>query len=115
MKPTLCLLISLGLMLAGCADRKADQRADQKADQDTVCQASTLEPPTSCKPGQKVAFLPKTWGNPQVPVLFAGMNCDLTYSVVVTEGAVTCIYRPVKTAVSEQAGASPEKGSSARQ
>lgn len=104
MKLTLGLLLSLGLMLTGCTDRKADQ--------DTACQASTLKPSESCKPGQKVVFLPKTWGNAQLPVLFAGMNCDLSYAVVVTEGAVACIYRPVKTALPEQAAAPLEKGQS---
>ncbi|MBH9578148.1 hypothetical protein [Inhella proteolytica] len=92
------VLLSVAIGLAGCTERKADQ--------DTACQASDLKAPDTCKPGQKVVFLPKTFGNPQVPVLFAGMNCDLSYSVVVTDGAVTCIYRPVKTAVPEKQGGS---------
>ncbi|WP_114239273.1 hypothetical protein [Dyella sp. C9] len=46
----------------------------------------------ACKPGQKVAFLPETFGNEQLPVLFAAVNCDLRYTVALTTGGVTCIY-----------------------
>jgi hypothetical protein len=42
-----------------------------------------------------VAFLPDRWGNEQLPVIFAAVNCDLRYSVALTEGAVTCIYAPI--------------------
>ena len=46
----------------------------------------------SCTVGQKVAFLPDSWGNEQLPILFAAVNCDLRYTVVLTNGGVTCIY-----------------------
>lgn len=49
----------------------------------------------ACKPGQKVAFLPATYGNEQLPVMFAAVNCDLRYQVALTKGAVTCIYGPI--------------------
>lgn len=48
-----------------------------------------------CKPGQKVVFLPSSFGNEQLPILFAAVNCDLRYSVALTTGAVTCIYGPI--------------------
>lgn len=44
-----------------------------------------------CKPGQKVVFMPPSWGNEQLPIVFAGLNCDLRYSVVSNNGGVTCI------------------------
>ena len=50
------------------------------------------------KPGQKVVFLPRTFGNAQLPILFAAVNCDLRYAVALTEGAVTCIYNPIQPA-----------------
>lgn len=49
-----------------------------------------------CKPGQKVVFLPESWGNEQLPILFAAVNCDLRYSVALTSGGVTCIYEPMR-------------------
>lgn len=51
-----------------------------------------------CKPGQKVVFLPRSFGNAQLPILFAAVNCDLRYGVALTEGAVTCIYNPIQPA-----------------
>ena len=49
----------------------------------------------ACKPGQKVVFLPESFGNQQLPVIFAAVNCDLRYAVALTTGAVTCIYGPI--------------------
>ncbi len=49
----------------------------------------------ACKPGQKVLFLPNSWGNDQLPIIFAGINCDLRYSVAMNNGGVTCIYTPL--------------------
>ena len=48
-----------------------------------------------CEPGQKVVYLPESFGNEQLPILFAAVNCDLRYSVALTKGAVTCIYAPI--------------------
>lgn len=53
---------------------------------------------SACKPGQKVVFLPRSWGNEQLPILFAAVNCDLRYAVALTEGAVSCIYNPIQPA-----------------
>ena len=53
---------------------------------------------SSCTPGQKIVFLPRSWGNDQLPILFAAVNCDLRYSVALTNGGVTCIYSPIDVA-----------------
>lgn len=45
-----------------------------------------------CERGQKVVFLPMSWGNDQLPIMFAGLNCDLRYNVVSNNGGVTCIF-----------------------
>jgi hypothetical protein len=66
--------------------------------QTKLCEVSSWrydEVASECQPGQKVAFLPKSWGNEQLPVIFAAVNCDLRYSVALTNGAVTCIYGPI--------------------
>ena len=64
---------------------------------------------TSCRPGQKVVFLPPSFGNEQLPIIFAAVNCDLRYTVALTNGAVTCIYGPItpESAPSQPATAKP--------
>jgi hypothetical protein len=64
--------------------------------QDSVCQVSSWRVAEGCTPGQKIVFLPESWGNEQLPVMFAALNCDLRYQVVSSKGAVACIFRPVK-------------------
>ena len=58
----------------------------------------------TCTPGQKIVFLPSRWGNEQLPILFAAVNCDMRYSVALTNGGVACIYAPIDVA---PAGPSP--------
>ena len=48
-----------------------------------------------CKPGQKIAYLPSSWGNAQLPVQFVADNCDMRYSIAMTNGGVACIFAPV--------------------
>jgi hypothetical protein len=49
-----------------------------------------------CTAGQKVVFLPSSFGNEQLPVIFAALNCDHRYSIALTNGGVSCIYTPLK-------------------
>lgn len=51
-----------------------------------------------CKPGQKILFAPASFGNEQLPVLFAAINCDMRYAIALTNGAVACIYAPTAMA-----------------
>lgn len=70
--------------------------------QDTFCVAWDLDPvmiKKFCSVGQKVLFTPMQWGNEQFPVRFAARNCDFRYSVVMTTGAVSCIYKPAEVKV----------------
>lgn len=67
-------------------------------DQSNLCEVSGWQHDVAkkeCEPGQKIVFLPNSWGNEQLPVLFAAVNCDLRYSVALTNGGVTCIYAPI--------------------
>lgn len=94
--------------LAGCggsegasarpAAQAAAQAAPQAIDQDRLCEVSEWQRDVvakACKAGQKVVYLPSSWGNDQLPVIFAAVNCDLRHEVVLTKGAVTCIYAPL--------------------
>jgi hypothetical protein len=67
-------------------------------DQSNLCVVTAWqhdEVAKECKPSQKVAFIPNSFGNEQLPVIFAAANCDLRYNVALTTGAVTCIYGPI--------------------
>ncbi|MGY0503971.1 hypothetical protein [Luteimonas sp. e5] len=95
-------------MLAGCrqdppapagpATTHDDETHSEPAlNQQALCVTNTVDGAAdACQPGQRVAFLPNRWGNEQLPVLFAALHCDLRYSVVLTDGAVTCIYIQLK-------------------
>ncbi|TAK37657.1 MAG: hypothetical protein EPO30_10495 [Lysobacteraceae bacterium] len=67
-------------------------------DQTAVCEVTDWHHDvvkTACSPGQKVLFLPNSWGNEQLPVVFAAVNCDLRFSVAMTVGGVACIFAPI--------------------
>ncbi len=82
--------------------------------QTTLCEVDTwqrIATAAACKPGEKVVFLPKRWGNDQLPVIFAAINCDMRYAVAMTSGAVTCIYAPIKVEEEPQSTTSPDTNS----
>ena len=71
-------------------------------DQDTVCTAVSWKADDNegkCKAGSKIAFLPNSFGNEQLPIMFIGLNCDLRYNVSLTKGGAVCIFKPAKTVV----------------
>ncbi|EPX58545.1 hypothetical protein D187_004017 [Cystobacter fuscus DSM 2262] len=104
--------------LAGCQQAGANAQtpaapgvAATDIAQDVICETKNLRQVDNCKPGQKIVFLPNSWGNQQLPVLFAGLNCDLRYQVVLTDGAVACIFRPSNPAAQQApAEAAPASG-----
>ncbi len=80
-------------------------------DQSTFCPVDSPDPNLvmkKCKTGQKVLFKPSRWGNEQLPVIFAAAYCDLRFGVVLTTGAVTCIYLPIGEEVGQEEGAAPQ-------
>lgn len=75
--------------------------------QTEICVTQDVRVETGCKPGQRVVFMPSRFGNEQLPVMFASMNCDLRYAVAMTHGGVTCIFIKARAPQSEgQGGAS---------
>lgn len=95
------------LVMAGCGGNAAPPPPADPIDQVNLCEVKHYGPATSCQPGQKVVFLPASFGNEQLPILFAAINCDLRYQVALTNGAVTCIYAPVKLATNDAPPAKP--------
>lgn len=82
-------------------------------DQTRVCEVNKWQKDVTaatCTAGQKVVFLPDSWGNEQLPILFAAVNCDLRYAVALTNGGVTCIY--VGPLAPERRGAAPAPAAS---
>lgn len=73
----------------------ADTPASAAIDQASLCEVDDYRIASTCRPGQKIVFLPPSFGNEQLPVIFAALNCDLRYSVVLTKGAVSCIFAPI--------------------
>ena len=93
-------IIAGGLSLAVLTTPSFADKIDQK----NLCEVKGWQhdiTQAACKPGQKIAYLPSKWGNEQLPVIFAAVNCDLRYEVVLTNGAVTCIYAPIKVTLNE--------------
>ena len=86
----LCIAVA---MLSGCGQQ------DMSVDQETLCEVKGWQKDItaeSCKHGQKVVFLPNSFGNEQLPVIFAALNCDHRFSIALTNGGVSCIYFPLK-------------------
>lgn len=81
---------------------RAPSEPQRVPDQSTLCVVSDFNPAegvlAECVSGQKVLFAPPVYGNEQFPVLFAARYCDLRYNVVITVGAVACIYLPTTEA-----------------
>ena len=87
------LLVASAVVLSGCNQQTVT------IDQENICEVSGWQKDVtaaSCKLGQKVVFLPKSFGNEQLPVIFAAINCDHRFSIALTNGGVSCIYSPIK-------------------
>lgn len=50
---------------------------------------------SACKPGQKIAFPPNSWGNDQLPLMFISANCDFRYPVVMNNGGAVCVHAKI--------------------
>lgn len=107
--------------LAGCnhatstSSGDAASAAQQMPDQSQLCEVHKWQEDVTsaaCRVGQKIVFLPSSWGSDQLPILFAAVNCDLRFSVALTNGGVTCIYAG-PFAPTAKADAAPAKSSSA--
>ena len=90
----------VGLVLLGCAEPpKQVAPAPATHEPSPICEVSEWTHDVVsqvCDIGQKVVFLPNSWGNEQLPILFAAVNCDLRFEVVMSNGGVTCIYGPIE-------------------
>lgn len=94
---TALLLASAALALSACK-QPAPVLPVAAIDQSELCQVKGWQYDNAvaagCKSGQKIVYLPDSWGNEQLPIYFAAVNCDMRYAVAMTHGGVACIYAP---------------------
>jgi hypothetical protein len=93
---TAALISVLGL--SACNQGSSGGLLTTSIDQANLCEVNEWshdEVASQCKPGQKIVFLPRTFGNEQLPIIFAAVNCDVRYSIALTSGGVTCVYGPI--------------------
>ena len=123
----LVALITLGLAIAGLLGCSPGRQAGVASPaavetsplaQAELCVTSEVRLESGCKPGQRVVFMPERFGNEQLPVMFASMNCDLRYAVAMTNGGVTCIFMKARapqapSEAGESGVAGPAQGPSA--
>jgi hypothetical protein len=95
---SLIALLFASVTLSGCWQGKEESKqggqgaSSAKLAQEQICVTSEVRVESGCEPGQRVVFMPGSWGNEQLPVMFAAMNCDLRYAVAMTNGGVTCVF-----------------------
>lgn len=104
------ILCLAALTLAACQMDVGTLKRTSAGPAPTLCEVSDFSlavTQAACKVGDKVVFLPQTFGNEQLPIYFAALNCDLDRGVVTTHGGVTCYYQPAKlpdASIKEPAG-----------
>lgn len=101
-------LFNASALLLGATLISACQPVQSAPDQASLCHVTDLavdEVRGACTAGQKILYTPDRFGNVQLPVIFAALHCDHRYSIVWTEGAVSCIYLPSALKGGSDAGA----------
>jgi hypothetical protein len=91
-------LVFAALTFTSACTQPSVAKVEPSIEQVSLCEVSEWRRDVvaeKCKRGQKIVFLPDSWGNEQLPIIFAAVNCDLRYSVALTSGGVTCIYGPI--------------------
>ncbi len=111
---SLVLVVTAGCNQPAAETAKPSLPAEAELQQQQLCEVGGWQRDVvaaACKPGQKVVFLPQSWGNAQLPVIFAAVNCDVRYAIALTEGAVMCVYRPIQPAATTPANAASQPAS----
>jgi hypothetical protein len=89
MKKVILITAALSLLLVGCEGKSISPNVAQ----DSACYFMDIDSAkTSCKNGQVAVFAPSRWGNEQLPIYAASNFCDFRFSIVQTNGGVSCIF-----------------------
>lgn len=108
------LAITAGCTQPAAGTAKSSSPKELDLQQQQLCEVNGWQRDVvaaACKPGQKVVFLPRSWGNAQLPVIFAAVNCDVRYAIALTEGAVMCVYSPIQPEAATPANAASQPAS----
>ena len=47
---------------------------------------------SACRKGDDLLYMPRQWGNEQMPIEFIAYNCNTMRQISYTKGAVACVY-----------------------
>lgn len=85
----LAAVLAFALALSAC--QKTDTVSEVS---NHICEVSNVGSNALdvCKDGDLFAFLPKSWGNEQLPIIAAAQSCDFNKAVVYNNGGVTCVF-----------------------
>jgi hypothetical protein len=100
------VLFGLSVILVACGGGKSESSTNptstshEHATSDNaskLCAFSNDEETDKCQPGQIALFIPHSFGNEQLPVIFAAKYCDFNFPIVSTIGSVSCVYYKGRT------------------
>ena len=107
----LCAVLTLSVLLTACdklpqsTQTKTNQKNSveiyslpgdwAKGGKETV-QNTMEELNKNAKNGDIVVFLPRNWGNEQLPIYFVNMFCNTNYQVIMNKAGVVCTYTDIR-------------------
>ncbi|MBO7080470.1 MAG: hypothetical protein J6V99_00300 [Neisseriaceae bacterium] len=107
----LCAVLTLSVLLTACdklpqsTQTKTNQKNSveiyslpgdwAKGGKETV-QNTMEELNKNAKNGDIVVFLPRSWGNEQLPIYFVNMFCNTNYQVIMNKAGVVCTYTDIR-------------------
>ena len=107
----LCAVLTLSVLLTACdklpqsTQTKTNQKNSveiyslpgdwAKGGKETV-QNTMEELNKNAKNGDIIVFLPRSWGNEQLPLYFVNMFCNTNYQVIMNKAGVVCTYTDIR-------------------
>ncbi|MBQ9619281.1 MAG: hypothetical protein IJR44_02190 [Neisseriaceae bacterium] len=107
----LCAVLTLSVLLTACdklpqsTQTKTNQKNSveiyslpgdwAKSGKETV-QNTMEELNKNAKNGDIIVFLPRSWGNEQLPLYFVNMFCNTNYQVIMNKAGVVCTYTDIR-------------------
>jgi alpha-tubulin suppressor-like RCC1 family protein len=88
MKKLMLFAVCSSLILSSCFD---SGKKESNEDKPVLCVIENDGDDVShCEDGQLLVFLPRSWGNDQLPIDVAALYCDFDHSIVYNNGGVVC-------------------------
>ena len=77
-----------------------------------LCAFANDDEAANCHSGQVSIYLPNSWGNEQLPIIYAAKYCDFNFPIVHTNGAVSCVFFKGRTLNKTDGSTAPQTPSS---